>query len=98
VRRLRQDKRGRLPAAPRRTAPLRRRHRLSSRAAGADDLADRLDRAVAADVKLLGLTIGERSVCLFVLDDPPEGLAELRGVLMNEHEWRQREGLDPFPE
>ena len=23
-----------------------------------------------------------------------DGLAELRGVLLNEHEWRQREGLD----
>jgi hypothetical protein len=27
------------------------------------------------------------------LDDPPAGLAELRGVLMREHEWRRREGL-----
>jgi hypothetical protein len=27
--------------------------------------------------------------------DPPDGLAELRGVLMNQHLWRQREGLDP---
>ena len=24
-----------------------------------------------------------------------DGLAELRGVLMNEHQWRQRVGLDP---
>jgi hypothetical protein len=29
------------------------------------------------------------------IEDPPDQLAELRGVLMNEHEWRQREGLDP---
>ena len=28
------------------------------------------------------------------LEDPPEGLAELRAVLLNEHQWRQREGLD----
>ena len=27
-----------------------------------------------------------------------DGLAELRGVLMNEHQWRQREGLDPLRE
>jgi len=67
------------------------------RAADAGDLADRLDRALADDVKILALTIADRSIVLFVLDDPPEGLAELRAVLLNEHEWRQREGLDPFP-
>jgi hypothetical protein len=27
------------------------------------------------------------------LDDPPDGLEELRGVLLREHEWRVREGL-----
>ena len=27
------------------------------------------------------------------LDDPPLGLAELRGLLLREHEWRVREGL-----
>jgi hypothetical protein len=26
------------------------------------------------------------------LEDPPDGLAELRGVLRNEHQWRRREG------
>jgi hypothetical protein len=68
------------------------------RAAGAEDLADRLDRALADDVKLLALTIDERAIILYSLDDPPEGLAELRAVLLNEHEWRQREGLDsPLP-
>jgi hypothetical protein len=30
---------------------------------------------------------------LRVLEDAPEGLAELRGVLLREHEWRIREGL-----
>jgi hypothetical protein len=64
------------------------------RAAGGDDLADRLERGVADEVKLLALTIDERAIILASLEDPPEGLAELRGVLMNEHEWRQREGLD----
>jgi hypothetical protein len=33
-------------------------------------------------------------VILNALDDPPDGLAELRGVLVSEHQWRQREGLD----
>lgn len=57
-------------------------------------LADRLERAVTDEVRLLALTIDERAVILGQLEDPPDGLAELRGVLMNEYEWRQREGLD----
>ena len=65
------------------------------RATGADELADRLERALDDDVKLLALTIDERAVILAQLEDPPDGLAELRGVLLNEHEWRQRKGLDP---
>jgi hypothetical protein len=64
------------------------------RAVGADDLADRLDQALADDVKLLALTVDERLVILNALEDPPPGLAELRGVLVSEHQWRQREGLD----
>ena len=32
---------------------------------------------------------------LAALEDPPPELAELRAVLVNEHQWRQREGLDP---
>jgi len=64
------------------------------RAAGAADLADRLERAVADQVKLIALTINERALLLDALHDPPDGLAELRGVLMNEHEWRKRQGLD----
>ena len=65
------------------------------RAIGADDLADRLDRALDDGVKLLALTIDERAIIPAALDDQPEGLAELRAVLINEHECRQREGLDP---
>ena len=38
-------------------------------------------------------TIGERAIILGQLDDPPDGLAELRGVLTNEHQWRRTEGL-----
>ena len=58
-------------------------------------MADRLERARADRVTLLALTIDERAIILAALDDPPDGLAELRAVLMNEHQWRQREGLDP---
>ena len=39
------------------------------------------------------MTIPERELILRVLDDPPVGLEELRGVLLREHVWRQREGL-----
>ena len=61
--------------------------------AGAVELADRLDRAVDDDVALLALTIDERAIILASLEDPPEGLSELRAVLLNEHQWREREGL-----
>ena len=64
------------------------------RAAGADVLADRLERALDDEVKLLALSIDERAIILGQLEDPPDGLAELRGVLVNEHEWRKRERLD----
>ena len=41
------------------------------RAAGAaDDLADRLDRALTDGVKLIALTLGERAVMLAALEDP----------------------------
>ena len=58
-------------------------------------MADRLDRAVEDGVALLALTIDERAIVLAALEDAPEGLAELRVVLMNEHQWRQSTGLDP---
>jgi hypothetical protein len=65
------------------------------RGARADDLADRLDRAVADEVKLLALTLDERAIIVSSLEDPPDGLSELRAVLLADHQWRQREGLDP---
>src|SRR5262245_21651915 len=39
------------------------------------------------------LTIAEREQILRALDDPPGGLAGLRGVLLDEHEGRVRQGL-----
>ena len=65
------------------------------RTAGADELADRLEQALDDDVKLLALTIGARAIILATLEDPPDGLAQLRAVLLKEHQWRQRTGLDP---
>ena len=45
-------------------------------------------------MKLLTLKITERETILLALDDPPSGLEELRGVLLQEREWRVREGLE----
>lgn len=42
---------------------------------------------------IVALSIDDRERILQALDDPPDGLAELRGVLLREHEWRVREGL-----
>jgi hypothetical protein len=55
------------------------------RAEGGDELADRLERAVADDVKLLALTLDERAIMLSSLEDPPKALAELRAVLVADH-------------
>ncbi|MBA3377026.1 MAG: hypothetical protein H0U00_14650 [Actinobacteria bacterium] len=53
----------------------------------------RLEGAWDAETKVLALTIDDREHILRALDDPPAGLAELRGVLLREHEWRRRVGL-----
>ena len=43
---------------------------------------------------MLALTIPDREAILRAMDDPPtESLAELRGVLLAEHEGRMRDGL-----
>ena len=52
-----------------------------------------LDRALARETTVLALTIEDRERILRALDDPPDGLAELRGVLLLEHEGRVRDGL-----
>ena len=64
------------------------------RAAGADELADRLDRALAYVAKLLALTLDERAIMLSSLEDPPKALGELRAVLLADHQWRRDTGLD----
>jgi hypothetical protein len=58
------------------------------------DLATKLQDAVVRDVKIIALDFGERDRILEALADAcPDELAELRGVLLNELEWRRREGL-----
>ena len=45
-------------------------------------------------MKLLALTREERTIMLNALQDPPQELAELRAVLLADHQWRRAEGLD----
>jgi hypothetical protein len=52
-----------------------------------------LEDAYDGERRVVALTIAEREPILRVLEDCPDGLAELRGVLLKEHEWRVREGL-----
>ena len=60
---------------------------------GFEDTAEVLVVALEAEQVLVALTIEDRERILRVLDDPPERFAELRGVLLAEHEWRVREEL-----
>ena len=60
---------------------------------GFDDTAEKLEDGYDVETKVLALTIDDREAILRALDDPPDGLAELRGVLLRGHEWRVREGL-----
>jgi uncharacterized protein (DUF1778 family) len=57
--------------------------------------ADTLEHALVEDRAEVGLTIRERTAILDVLDDPPADLAQLRRVLLVEHQWRLRTGLAP---
>jgi hypothetical protein len=62
--------------------------------AGFDDTAEALVVALEAAQTLVALSILDREQILRVLDDPPtDALAQLRGVLRREHEWRVRVGL-----
>ena len=45
-------------------------------------------------MKLLALALDERAIILGTLEDPPQRLAELRAVLLADHQWQQREGID----
>ena len=52
------------------------------------------DHALTMETRVLALTVVDRESMLWALDEPPtDALAELRGVLLSEHEWRVREEL-----
>ena len=64
------------------------------REGGLFDVASKLDQAITMETRVLALTVVDRESMLWALDEPPtDALAELRGVLLSEHEWRVREGL-----
>lgn len=52
-----------------------------------------LQRALELRTLVVALTIEDRERILRALDDPSDGLAELRAVLLLEHEARVRDGL-----
>ena len=56
-------------------------------------LATKLLPAVVNETRVLALEVHERETILRTLADPPEGLKELRGVLLTEHTRRRREGF-----
>ena len=61
--------------------------------AGLYETAVRLKTAYDLETKVLALTIAHRDDILQVLVDCPEGLCELRAVLLKQQEWRVREGI-----
>lgn len=64
------------------------------RGAGLDAVATKLDLDSEVEAHMFNLTTVDREAILRVLDDPPtDALAALRGVLLSDHEWFQREGL-----
>jgi len=53
-----------------------------------------LEKALSLDSEVVALTIEDRERIHWALNDVrTDALAELRGVLLAEHEWRAREGL-----
>jgi hypothetical protein len=63
------------------------------RDSGFDDTAERLEDAYERRAAVVGLTIADREAVLETLVDPPAELAQLRWILLDEHEWRICQGL-----
>jgi hypothetical protein len=52
-----------------------------------------LRKALEQETAVVALSIEDRERIPQALVDPPDGLADLRGVLPQEQAWRMREGL-----
>jgi hypothetical protein len=63
------------------------------RDAGYGDTAARLETGYERQTKLLAISIAEREEVLTTLVDCPAPMAELRAVLLQEHQWRSSRGL-----
>jgi hypothetical protein len=63
------------------------------RRAGFQHQADTIEGALVSAQPDVSLTIPDRVALVAVLEDAPEGLAELRGVLLEEHVGHVRDGL-----
>ena len=64
------------------------------RASGFIDTAEALELAYDTERRLVALTVPDRrEAILRTLEDGPDELAELRGVLLREHAWRMEHGL-----
>ncbi len=57
------------------------------------DAAETLERAYDAEQRIVALTVPDREAILWALDDAPDGLTELRAVLLKEQTWRIQNGL-----
>ena len=58
-----------------------------------DELEVRLRASHALDIRILGLDVEERETVLLTLQDPPDGLEDLRATLLQERAWLRSEGL-----
>jgi hypothetical protein len=58
--------------------------------AGLDETAERLETAYDRETAVLALSVAHRDDLLQVLVECPEGLCELRAVLLQQQEWRAR--------
>jgi hypothetical protein len=56
-------------------------------------LAERLEDNYGRMTRVVGLTIPERETIMRALEDAPDGLEQLRAVLVREHVARVRDGL-----
>ena len=61
-------------------------------AADFEDTGVALLAALDTEQDLVALSVADREAIVRVLEDPPIGLAELRGVLLAKHEGRVRDG------
>jgi hypothetical protein len=64
------------------------------RLVGESATAEKLEDALTHDKPDVALTIHDRGVILTVLHEAPDGLAQLRAVLLAEHVSRKNAGLD----